>query len=266
LGIMKKGCALALAGSALLLGAHSAHAGFKLNYTVAAGTGALAGKNIFSFYARNDQTGSQAGSHTLLAMEIHFTTSDGKPFTFDFRDLDGDAKPDANIAGSGYDETNVGATFMRFGTYPQWLTTLPLAADYQTRSGANPTQKYGNLNDFYMLGFSANQTLDATQGIGRFFGAAVVPDGADVHVTGQMGAEQGTGGGVGSATPAGVPLNLLAGPDAASALLAGEAAAGVTQGPMVPVDLVARAPEPGVIGMLGAASLATLATRRRRPR
>ena len=222
------------------------------------GSGSLAGKNVFSFYAKNDQTGPQAGSHTLLAMEIHFTTTDGKPFTFDFRDIDGDAKADANIAGSGYDQTNPAATFMRFGSYSEWLTALPLDADYKTSAGANPTQKYGNLNDFYMVGFSLNQALDATQGIGRFFGAAVVPDGTDIRVTGLMGAEQGTGGGVGSA-----PLELLAEPGR-TALLAAEAAANVTPGPRVPVDLVARAPEPGLVGMLGAASLISMATRRRR--
>jgi hypothetical protein len=76
-----------------------------------------------------------------------------------------------------------------------------------------------------------------------------------------MGAEQGTGGGVGSAPG---PVELLAGPEASAALLAAEAAAGVTEGPRVPVSLVAQAPEPGVIGMLGAAALAGLASRRRR--
>lgn len=261
---MKVRCAMACAASVLLCASNAAEAGFALNYTVTPGTGSLAGKNVFSFYAKNDQSGSQAGSHTLLAMEIHFKTTDGKPFTFNFRDIDGDAKADANITGSGYDETNVGATFMRFGSYPDWITALPMDADYKTAAGASPTVKYGNLNDFYMLGFSLNQALDATQGIGRFFGAAVVPDGTDVRVTGLMGAEQGTGGGIGSAVAAGVPLELLAGPDATASLLASEAAANVTQGPMVPVDLVAHAPEPGLIGMLGAASLISMATRRRR--
>lgn len=254
---MKVRCAMACAASVLLCASKASEAGFSLNYTVSPGTGSLAGKNVFSFYARNDQTGPQAGSHTLLAMEIHFKTTNGQPFTFDFRDVDGDSKADANIAGSGFGETNPNATFLRFGTYPDWVTAQPFDADYKTGGGGNPAQKYGNLTDFYMLGFSLNQALDATQGIGRFFGAAVVPDGTDVHVTGLMGGDQGTGGGVGSAA-------LLSTPEASAALISAEAAASVTGGPMVPVSLVARAPEPGTVGMLGVASVAGLASRRRR--
>jgi hypothetical protein len=261
LGIMKKGCALAFAAAVLTLGANAARADFKLSYTVAAGTGALAGNNVFSFYARNDQTGPQAGSHTLLAMEIHFTTVDGKPFVFDFRDVGSDGRADANVFGKNLDASTAGGTFMRFGTYPDWIGSVLSPGEYRTDSGGTPAQTYANVTDLYAIGFSQNQALDATQGMGQFFGAAVVPDGTDVHVSGLMGAEQGTGGGVGSAP---LPADLLAEPDAIANLLAAQAAAGVTAGPRVPVSLVARAPEPGSFAVLGAASLATLARRRRR--
>ena len=60
-----------LGAGALLLGvAPAAHAGFAINYTVTPGVDALAGTNVFRFYAKNDQTGEQLGSKSLLAMEI----------------------------------------------------------------------------------------------------------------------------------------------------------------------------------------------------
>jgi hypothetical protein len=260
---MKKGFALAGVASVLLMSANVSEAGFKLNYTVAAGTGSLAGKNIFSFYAKNDQTGEQAGTKLLLAMDMHFKIA-SQSFTFDFRDNDRDGLPDANVFGKGFDQTNAAATFLRFGSSDDWSGVWPSTTTYSTAEGANPTVSYAAVTDFNVAGFSQNRTHDATVGLGLFFGAAVVPAGLDVHAFGQMGAEKGGGVVAGPSLAPDAPLELTAGPEATAAFLSAEAAATVEQGKFVPVDVVATAPEPGTFGLLGVVTGAALGARRRR--
>jgi hypothetical protein len=248
---------------ALLLLAPAAHAGFAINYTVTPGVDALAGKNVFKFYAKNDQTGEQLGSKSLLAMEITFQTQ-GQPFTFDFRDTDGDGQADANVFGKDFTEAAVPATFMRFGEYADWVSVLPAANKFSTKAGANPTANFTGQSTFQVTGFSQVKTLDATQDNGLFFGGAVVPAGVDVHVFGQMAAEKGGASGTGSsAAAADAAIALLAGPEATSAFVAAEAAAAVEQGKFVPVEVLATAPEPAAFGLLGLGALAGLSSRRR---
>ena len=179
-----------LAGASMFALAGGAEAGFAFNYTVTPGTGDLAGKNVFNFYAKNDQKGEQYGSKSLLVMETHFKTQ-GAPFAFDFRDVDGDLQADANVFGKDFDESNGRSTFMRIGSYPDWISVQPAANTYSTKAGANPQQAYGNVSDFLVTGFSLNKALDATQGLGRFFGTAVVAEGVDIHVFGKVAAEVG---------------------------------------------------------------------------
>jgi hypothetical protein len=263
---MNKGCARWCAAAVAVLSfGSSARAGFQINYTVTPGSGDLAGKNLFEFYARNDQTGEQAGSKSLLAMEITFQSQPaGRPFTFDFRDIDGDGQADANVFGKDFDQSNAAATFMRFGTYPDWISVLPRTNTYSTKAGANPQQSYGNLDNIQVTGFSQNKALDATQGMGQFFGAAVVDQGVDIHVFGQMAAEKGGPSGTGSSLAQSAPVvTLLAGPQATSALLSAESAASVEQGAFVPVDIVASAPEPGTLGLLALVGAAMVARWRR---
>src|SRR4051812_7494103 len=88
--------------AAILATGQAAHAGFQFNYTITPGAGALAGKNVFNFYARNDQSGGQAGSKGLIAIDAHFVAS--QAFTFDLSDVDGDALQDVNVFGKGFDQ------------------------------------------------------------------------------------------------------------------------------------------------------------------
>jgi hypothetical protein len=261
----EKGCALAGIASVLLLASNASEAGFKLNYTVAPGTGSLAGNNIFSFYAKNDQTGEQAGSKTLLAMDMHFKIA-RQGFTFDFRDNDRDGLADANVFGKGLDQASASATFMRFGTSNGWLSAWPSTSTYSTAQGANPTVTYPLITDFNVAGFSQDSAsaLDATVGLGLFFGRAVVPAGVDVHAFGQMAAEKGRGVVAGPSLAAPGPIALSAGPEATSAFIAPATAASLEQGNFVPTDLVASAPEPGTLGLLGIATAALVGARRRR--
>src|SRR5258706_3356947 len=94
----------------------SAQAGFQFNYTVTEGTGALAGNNIFKFYAKSDQLGEQLNSHLLLAVSARMQSL-GQAFKFDLRDVDGDGLDDANIKGLGISENNITGTFIRIGFY-----------------------------------------------------------------------------------------------------------------------------------------------------
>ena len=256
---MKVGKIAAGALAALIL-APAAHAGFQFNYTVTPGTGALAGDNIFRFYARNDQTGDQAGSKSLLASDIHFKTQ-GQPLVFDFRDVNNDSRVDANVSGLGMDESNITGTFMRYGDYADWLTAFVRPVGDRGSSTNDAQVAYGNVTDFNVAGFSANKALDATQGLGRFYGAAVVPAGVDVTVVGQVAAEKGSATGTGAAPLD--PAELLVAAESTTALVSAEAAAAVEQGPFYQFSFTATAPEPGAITLLAAPALTLLRRRRR---
>jgi hypothetical protein len=250
---------------AVCLAAAPARAGFVFNYTVTPGDGPLAGKNIFQFYAKNDQTGDQLGSKSLLAADIHFKPVGGTPLTFDFRDVNGDLIPDANISGSGMDEGNVGGTFMRFGTYADWQEVFVRPVGNKSGGTTVPIVAYANVNDLNLVGFSLNKTLDATQGLGRFYGAAVVPIGVDVNVFGQVAAEKGGPVGTGAAPLVGDDVDaLLASGDVSDAMLVSERSRGVEQGPFFQFNFVASAPEPATTGLMGVGTIAVL-LRRRRP-
>jgi hypothetical protein len=250
---------------AVCLAAMPARAGFVFNYTVTPGDGLLAGKNIFQFYARNDQTGDQLGSKSLLAADIHFRPMGGTALTFDFRDVNGDLIPDANTSGSGMDEGSVGGTFMRFGTYDDWQEFFVRPVGNRSGGGNVPIVAYANVNDLNLVGFSLNKALDATQGLGRFYGAAVVPIGVDVNVFGQVAAEKGgpVGTGAGPVTDGDVDALLAAG-DVPGAVLMSERSRGVEQGPFFPFNFVASAPEPATMGLMGVGGVVVLFRRRRR--
>ena len=244
-----------VAGLAL---APAAHGAFQFNYTVTPQSGALAGKNLFKFYAFNDQRGEQAGSHSLLVMEVHFKTQN-QPFGFDFRDTDGDTKSDANIFGKDFDETNAASTFMRIGSYSEWIPVLPNPNTFSTKAGAaDPAQNYSNVTDFLVSGFSTNKALDATQGLGRFYGAALVPAGVDINVVGKVAAEVGGVSGTGAA-----PLEDPSLLDASSPLELALAQAQVSPGPDYFFNFTATAPEPGALSLLAVPALTLLRRRRR---
>jgi len=247
-----------IAVAAVFALAGTARAGFTFNYTVTPGAGDLAGKNVFNLYAKNDQKGEQYGSKSLLVMEVHFKTQ-GTPFTFDFRDTDGDAQADANVFGKDFDDANGRSTFMRIGSYPEWLSVLPATNTYSTKAGANPQQSYSNVSDFLVSGFSMNKALDATQGMGRFFGTAVVPDGVDINVFGKVAAE------VGGIAEPGTETGSLAKGDATLAAMMEEewdraVARGAPRAPTSPgpdfhFNFVAVAPEPSGLLAMGLAAV-----------
>jgi hypothetical protein len=253
---------IGLSAAALVLGlSGNAHAGFQFNYTITPGTGPLAGKNVFNFYARNDQQGGQAGSKGLIAIDAHFVAS--QAFTFDLRDVDADGLTDVNVFGIGFDQTNAGSTFMRLGGEAKWFGVLPKDSVYRTGGGAvNPAQNFANVTDFRGVGIiqgGNTDVLDATQGLGLYYGTAVVPAGVDVNVNGQVAAEKGS--------IVGTPSEPLDGDGSVRAdgnewpILAG-APSGLTQGPDFFFNFTATAPEPAALGVIGAAALG-LTTRRR---
>jgi hypothetical protein len=235
--------------SSLFLAAGSAQAGFDFNYTVTPGTGALSGNNIFKFYAKNDQSGDQIGSKTLLVFDIHIKPL-SQSLLFDVStDVDGDGNPDVNVAGKGMDENNVTGTFLRVGTYDNFAIAVTSPKPYNSAGGANPIAAYTNVTDFNLVGLVLGpaNAPDATQGLGAFYGAAVVPTGVDVNVAGMVAAEVGGIVGTPSALPADVPAGAPAG-----------------QGPDFFFNFVAQAPEPGSLTVLGIGGVGLISRRRRR--
>jgi hypothetical protein len=249
--------------AAILFLSRATEAGFVFNYTVTPGVGALAGKNVFKFYARNDGTGEQLGTKALLASDIHFRTV-GQPLYFDFRDVDNDERDDANVAGLGMDENTVTGTFMRYGTYNEWQPGFISPSGNRSTATSDARIKYANVTDFNVQSFSLNKALDATQGLGRFYGAAVVPAGTDVNVFGRVAAEAGGVVGTGAAPVESLGIDSLITDAGTASLLAAEAAASVEQGSFYSFSFVATAPEPGTVGVLGLAGTLMLARRRSR--
>jgi hypothetical protein len=249
--------------AAILFLSRASEAGFVFNYTVTPGVGALAGKNVFRFYARNDQTGEQFGTKALLASDIHFKTQ-VQPLFFNFRDVDNNELDDANVSGLGMDETTITGTFMRYGTSNDWQEAFVSPSGNRSTATSNAATKYANVTDFNMAGFSLNKALDATQGLGRFYGAAVVAAGTDVTVSGRVAAEAGGVVGTGAAPLESLGIDSLIIDTGTTSLLAAEAAASVEQGSFYSFSFVATAPEPGTVGVLGLAGTLMLARRRSR--
>ena len=265
-GILAVGlmCAL-MAGPAL--------AGFQFNYTVTSGTGALSGTNIFKFYAKNDQTGEQLNTHLLLGISGTMQSLNGGAFTFDRRDVDGDGLSDANVKGLGISESDITGSFMRIGLYSDWDLGVPevsiLPAKPFTKTGGNPaafnsTTSWG-LDGVNLAANTNPSTLEAAQGLGAFFGAAVVPTGSDVKVSGRLAAEKG-GVVIGGAAPLPSDPVGLAVADVSPELSAIAAASNVELGTFIPFSFTATAPEPGTVGVMAVCAIGALARRRSRRR
>jgi hypothetical protein len=267
---MKKGI-LAVVLMCALMAAESAEAGFQFNYTVMPGTGALEGTNIFKFYAKNDQTGEQLNTHLLLGISGTMQSLGGGAFTFDRRDIDGDGLNDVNVKGMGISESDITGTFLRIGLFSDWDLGVPevsiLPAKPYSKNG-NPSAFNSTLSwglDGVNLAANTNpSTLEAAQGLGAFFGAAVVPVGSDVKVSGRLAAEKG-GVVIGGAAP--LPssdLDALLSSGVSPALNSIIAASNVEVGTFVPFSFTATAPEPGTIGLMATCIAGALLRRRAR--
>jgi hypothetical protein len=247
------------------VGAPAARAGFQFNYTLTPGTGPLAGKNVFCFFAKNDQQGGQLGSKSLLAISVHIKPI-GQPLGFTFTNLDGDGIGDADVAGKNQDENTVTGTFVRIGSNTDWLSAwVRPVGDRSNGTGYTPANEYSNVTDLWIEGFSQNKTLDATTGLGRFYAAAVVPANVNVNVVGRVAAEAGTIVGTpSSAVESLEALSSAVAPVSAEFLeAAAEAQAASTTGDFFDFNFTAVAPEPGAVGVLGVVGVAAMARRRR---
>jgi hypothetical protein len=266
---MKKGFLAVGMMCALMTG--SARAGFQFNYTVTSGTGALEGTNIFKFYAKNDQTGEQLNTHLLLGVSGTMQSLGGGAFTFDRRDVDGDGLVDANVKGLGISESNITGSFMRIGLYSDWDLGVPevsiLPAKPFTKTGGNPSAFNSTLSwglDGVNLAANTNpSTLEAAQGLGAFFGAAVVPAGSDVKVSGRLAAEKG-GVVIGGSAPLPSDPEALVGAGISPELNSIIAASNLEVGTFVPFSFTATAPEPGTIGLMASCVAGALMRRRAR--
>jgi len=249
--------------------ASTARAGFQFNYEVIPGTGALAGNNVFTFYAKNDQTGEQANSHLLLGVSMTMTSS-SQPFVFESRDVDGDGLADVDVKGKGISQSNITGTFARIGQYSNWELGVPdrgiTPTNPFTKTGGNPgafaSIKTWGLDGVNLAANTNPSELEATTGLGCFFGAAVVPVGSDVTVTGRVAAEKG-GVVVGGQASLLAADPLLVDASAPADLAAVAAASGLSVGTYIPFSFVATAPEPATFGLLGVAGIAALRRRRR---
>jgi hypothetical protein len=264
---MKKGFLAVGLVCALVTG--SARAGFQFNYTVTSGTGALEGTYIFKFYAKNDQTGEQLNTHLLLGVSGTMQSLGGA-FTFDRRDIDGDGLNDVNVKGSGISESNITGSFMRIGLFSDWDLGVPensiLPAKPYSKNGNpsafNSTTSWG-LDGVNLAANTNPSTLEAAQGLGAFFGAAVAPAGSDVKVSGRLAAEKG-GVVIGGSAPLPSDPAALVGTGISPELSSIIAASNLEVGTFVPFSFTATAPEPGTLSVMGICTIGALLRRRRR--
>jgi len=229
-------CAFLMAGSAQ---AAQVFGGFQVDHTKTAGTGTLAGFDIYQFFALNLGTGPQTGTTRLVAIEMAGFANVNDPNTnikFDFRDLDSDGVNDANVLGSGINltQTDTTGSFVRVGAFtpnPGDAGFDPvgrLSADPDTGTTVrDPQTIFANKKSFRVVGFAnpgALATPAQNSGKGAFFMEVVVPTGAVPKAVGKLSAES---------------------------------------GPSVDIDYTAQVPEPTTMAVIGVAAVGFLSRRRR---
>lgn len=183
-----------------LLPAGIAKADFIVTYSRLAGTGMFAGDDVIRWAVENTGTGTTAGTHKLLALDV--TMSSPEPgVVFFIRTFDSTAGTEPVPEGTDADLANLGGenpsgSYVRAGS-PSGFTIVSTSPDYLgPDSGAtphNPTPYTDgqSLKSFQVVG-SPNLTnggVDASNPI--LFAQSVVPQGHQVMLSGFLGAETG---------------------------------------------------------------------------
>jgi hypothetical protein len=257
---MRKGWILTAVAVVALFAGRS-QAGFVFTYTVEPTTIQGSLKNVFKFYARNDQQGDQAGSKSLLAISVHLKPQ-GQPLAFNFQDLNGDGIVDADVSGKDQSSGNVTGSFVRVGSYADWLPVWVRPQGDQSGGGFVPTTAYSNVTDLWIEGFSQNKALDATVAPGQFYAAAVAPLGVNIDVVGMVAAEKG---GIAS-TLTGETVQQMVENEGVSLEFATQLTQNLEVGPNFSFSFTAVAPEPSGVGLVALAGAGVLARRRARRR
>jgi uncharacterized repeat protein (TIGR03803 family) len=160
--------------------------------------------DVVVFSALNDGTGAQAGTVKLQALNLTVTAV-GSPLIFNYQDEDGDGATDANVKGVGYTfptssgSTMPGGTFVRVGSTSAFFIpsggTSPAAFTDPDGDGIpngnNPVADYTNLQAFSLQGSIPGGGVAANVSPAPF-AVAVVASGAEVRLTGNFAAEQGS--------------------------------------------------------------------------
>jgi hypothetical protein len=213
------------------MGASVANAGFVISSTREDGSGGNAGFDVIKFFAKNDGldgTGTQLQS---VDITLSLPTSPNSNLKVDFRDIDFDGEPDANVLGGGaFPIANPPGTYIRVGGAASFNTaTAPPNANSDPDADGVPNRQpsqdpfYTNLKTLRVAGFNPTAPA-ATTGLGAQFAAAVVPDGVTVLAAGGV--------------------------------------AGTT-GAITPVSELNAVPEPATIGLLGLGVMSMMGRRRR---
>lgn len=191
---------LCVAASVVALSSVSASANVTMKITQDAGTGALAGFDVYRLYGKVDPSGTEAGATGLQSIDVTITTDQNQKFKFG--DFDFDGTNDADVLGrtSANALTNnatVG-TFLRIGTATNTfsgsfnaVSVIPPGANSGDGVG-DPTTIYSNVKSFRVAGF--NNTADPngiTSANGALFGMVVVPTGTAGQVVASLAADKG---------------------------------------------------------------------------
>jgi hypothetical protein len=170
--------------------------GFQAEFV--AGTGGLAGFDIFRLYALVSPTGTEAGATGLQSVDAIVTTVGNQKFKFTDYDFS-DAVPDSDVLGktSSLPTTNTTTvgTFLKVGSVGSFnvVTVLPPGyisdPDGNGTTDTDPQTNYAAVKSFRVAGFNTNPDtagVGGNGGKGALFGVVVVPHGAGLQTEGQV--------------------------------------------------------------------------------
>jgi hypothetical protein len=159
----------------------------------------LAGFEIHRFVAINNSVAEMAGTTRLRSIDATLSVTGAGYLKLDFRDLDFDGVPDANILGVGVHPAMPSGSYIRVGGAAVFVADSVLPAggnsdsDGDYEADGQPSQMAAFTTDLRSIQVVGSQPAEnsPTATEGRLFATAIVPTGTEFRAFGTLAAETG---------------------------------------------------------------------------